>query len=367
MGAVVSHHHGQKDVLFVDKELEDSHAVFTGRNNSTDDFVKYIKDGSWIDHLADSTFFSTHKRHFEMKVCTVTFYTTGLILQLVGSGEKKLSSISSTSSSASTRDSYHAAVENFAEIYLNIEENTCFKTDEMMAFLISIVYPFYILSGSRKAKRTAMNLTTSFDDDEDDCTTAEDATVEDADLGLLQELLLSTAAFFDESDLRKTLASQDWMYTLCRAVNECTLDVCICAVDPVTKTFPPVLISTVARKRIWLLNKSSKHEMLDFLQLWSIEYEEALNREINQNLLAAEPMQLFAAQSFSDRSKTVLEVTHIFDEQGVHRYVLGVQMTVPMQGRSKSHLQYLRGTSLLIAHLVKTSAPLTSVEGLHAC
>lgn len=73
-------------------------------------------------------------------------------------------------------------------------------------------------------------------------------------------------------------------------------------------------------------------------------------------------MQLFAGQSFSDRSKTVLEVTHIFDEHDNHRYVLGVQMTVPQEGRSKQHLQYLRDTSLLIGHLIKTTSPPTPAE-----
>lgn len=363
MGVVISNQHVHKDALFVDNELEDCYPILAGKNNTMDDFVKYIKDGGWIDHLADSTFFATRKNSSRLRVYSVTFYTTGLLGHFVGEGKKLTrhdsASCSVRSSSVSTRDSYQAAVENFAEFYVNIEEKTCFKTDEMMAFLVSIVYPFYIISGSRKAQRAALNITADFDDD---CSTDGGTNSEDADLSHLQELLLSTAAFFDESDLRKTLASRDWLGTLSRAVNECSLDVCICAVDQVNGTFPPVLVNTVARKRISLLNKSSKSNELDFLQLWSIEFEDALHNDIHRSLQAAEPMQLFAGQSFSDRSKTVLEVTHIFDEHDNHRYVLGVQMTVPQEGRSKQHMQYLRDTSLLIGHLIKTSSPRTPLE-----
>lgn len=359
MGVVISHQ-AHKDALFVDSELEACYPAFAGKTNTIDEFVKYIKDGGWIDHLADSTFFATRKNSNKLRVFAVTFYTTGLLSQLVG-GDKKLTrhdSASVRSSSVSTRDSYQAAVENFAEFYVNIEEKTCFKTDEMMAFLVSIVYPFYMISGSRKAERAALNMC----EDSDDYTTDGDTSPEGTDINQLQELLLSTAAFFDETDLRRTLTSRDWLSTLCRAVNECSLDVCICRVDTITGLFPPVLVNNVARKRISLLNRSCKSQELDFLQLWSIEYEDALHVELHRSLQAAEPMQLFAGQSFSDRSKTVLEVTHIFDELDNHRFVLGVQMTVPQEGRSKQHLQYLRDTSLLIGHLIKTSSPPTPAE-----
>lgn len=357
MGVVISNQM-QKASLFVDKELEGCYPIFTGKNNSMDNFVRYIKDGCWIEDLSNSTYFSSRQHCGKGVIFTVTFYSVGLLgsfgketfLSLHGSGSIR-------SSSVSTRDSYQASVENFSEFYVNVEEKTCFKGDEMMAFLVSIVYPFFLQSGSRKGL-TSREVSADF---ESLTVSGDGATGDDEDLGHLQEILLSTAAFFDDSDLRKTLSSRDWMTTLCRAVDDSALEVCICAVDS-AHTFPPVLINSAARKRLSVLNKSSKHHELDFLQVWSIEYEDILHKDVLRSLAFAEPMRLQGAQCFSDRSRTILDVTPIFDDQGVHRFVLGVQMNVPLEGRSSQHLQYLHNTSLLVAHLIKTSAPSPSCD-----
>ena len=356
MGVVVSNQAHQVS-LFVDQELDQSYPIFMGKNNSMDEFVKYIKDGAWIDDLSISPYFSTRQFSSKMKSYTVTFYSIGMFSFLTG-GDRKLSHSNSVrTSSVSTRDSYQPSVEHFSEFYVNVEEKTCFKSDEMMAFLVSIVYPFYIQSGSRKAMHT-LDYTGSF---EDDYVTHGDPSNDDVDVSQLQELLLSTAAFFDDADLYKTLSSREWMATLSRAINDCTLEVCICAVDS-AHTFPPILINSAARKRTSLLNKSSKARELDFLQLWSIEHEETVCTEIMHSLASAEPMRLTGYQLFPDRTKTVVDVTHVFDEHGAHRYVLGVQMNIPQEGKSPEHLSYLHNTCLLIAHLIKTSAPPTPAE-----
>jgi hypothetical protein len=154
------------------------------------------------------------------------------------------------------------------------------------------------------------------------------------------------------------------MNTLNCAVNDCPLHVCICEIDAATGVLHPVLINNASRKRIHGLNKSHKHKELDFLQLWSIESEEILKNEVEKCFRSATPMRLYAVQG-AETSRTVLDVSYIFDAEGAQRYVLGVQMDIPEQGQSEKHLQYLRDTVLVISHIIKTDTH--QGPGITAC
>lgn len=352
MGVAVSHQLTYKDSLFINEELEECCPMFMSSSHSIGEFVKYIKDGCWIELLSQSEVFASRSRGSLAKSVPVTFYSTSVLSFFKVDPFTQQGSV--RSSSTSTRDSCQGSVENFTEFYANIEERSPFKPDEMIAFVISIVYPLYLHSGKRP-RITKEDLP----DFSSHTSCSERARNEEKELAQLQELLLSAAAYFDETDLRKTLSAKDWLKTLHSAVNDCPLNVCICEVDEARGTYPPALVNNVARKRISVLNKSHKFTQMDFLQLWSIEHEEELQSEVAHNLSTAQPMRLYSCQSFGSDLRTVLDVTHIHDEDGVHRYVLGVQMDIPQHGKSAAHLQYLHDTSLLIAHLIKCPAALT--------
>ena len=54
-------------------------------------------------------------------------------------------------------------------------------------------------------------------------------------------------------------------------------------------------------------------------------------------------------------SAVVLDITHIFDDAGVHRYVLGIQMDCVDRNYLRSDIRYLADSALLISHLIKMS------------
>lgn len=365
MGVVLSSQRAQTAGLFVTKYLEESAPYLASNDGHIEDFVQFIKDGDWIDLLADTDYFIIQSRAVHRKFIPVTFYTNNALPagSPVRAKVLRQNSNSVRTSSGSTRDSLQScSADNFKECYADLQERTCFTPDQMAAFLISIVYPLYGQTGERKALfERGMSL-----DEIDDCSTvlqSADVTMNN-DVAHLQDMLLAAAAFFDEHDLRNKLHSQEWIHTLHRAVGDCPLDVCICEVSTTggisgdSVALHPVLVNDVARKRMHTLNRSFKQRrdslQVDFLHLWSIEGEETLQEEVNRCLHTATPMQLTAVQAFSS-ARTVLDVSHIFDAAGRHRYVLGVQMEVPEDGQSEKHLQYLRDTALVIAHIVKCS------------
>lgn len=359
MGVAVSHQLTYKGSLFINEDLEECCPVFASSSNAMGEFVRYIKDGGWIELLSNSELFLFKNRVLKEKSIPVTFYSTS-VLSFFKNDPLFSQQGSVRTSSSSTRDSRQGSVENFTDFYANIEDRSPFSPDEMIAFVASIVYPIYLNSGKRPrvTKDDLLGLQIQLTPPE-----YEYDKKEDKDIGQLQELLLSAAAFFDESELRKTLSGKDWLRTLNSAVNDCPLNVCICEVDEEKTRFPPVLINNVARKRVSTLNrshKSQKYSEMDFLQLWSIEHEEEIQAEIAHNLSTAQPMRLYSCQSTGSKNvRSVLDVVHIHDADGAHRFVLGVQMDIPEHGESATHLQYLRDTSLLIAHLIKCPAART--------
>lgn len=58
--------------------------------------------------------------------------------------------------------------------------------------------------------------------------------------------------------------------------------------------------------------------------------------------------------------RTVLDVTHIFDADGKHCYVLGVQGELPANKTAAAFDRYLSDSALLISHLIKTATPFTA-------
>jgi hypothetical protein len=388
MGVSVSHQRKNKGSLFVDDELNTCRQLLTNNNLLTEDFARFIKDGSWIDLLEGSSHFTKQISTTEVKSLPVTFYSNAPVAFNHLSAKIQRQSSNSVrslrSSSTSTRDSAHSAVENFTEFYANIEEQTCFTPLQMLTFLVAIVYPLYHEAGERKAiceREITPRRVDDYESMPEVSKTNEDVvhlqvrslshqfrkTVADhAYRCSRQEMLLSTAAFFDENDINNTLLSGEWLNVLNCAVNDCPLHVCICEIDTETGALHPVLINNASRKRIHSLNKSSSHQHkeLDFLQLWSIENEEILKNELDKCFRGATPLRLYSLQSAED-CRTVLDVSYIFDADGTQRYVLGVQMTVPEQGQSAKHLQYLRDTALVICHIIKTETVMG--PGITAC
>jgi len=357
MGVTVSNQRHSERSLFVSADLSESAGRLASDRALLTEFARYIKDGSWIDLLGDSDYFTT-RTLTKRKCYPVTFYSNNVLPPSPLTNKiMRQNSTSIRSSSASTRDSYQGSVENFTEFYANIEERTCFAPDQMKSLLISLVYPFYCQTGERKAlfQRDASTLIEECDTIPD---TFPDTAESKNDLLHFQDIMLSTAAYFDEHEIQETLLTQEWIRVLEQAVNDCTLNVCICEVVSDEKsTAPlgsvrPVLINNVARKRIHSLNRSFKHKELDFLEMWSIESEDLLKKEVDQALRSATPLRLSSVYSTA-RFKTVLEITHIFDSHGKHKYVLGVQMDVPEDGRSSKHLQYIKDSSLLIAQIIR--------------
>jgi hypothetical protein len=345
MGVIMSDQRAQAAGLFVTKDLENRALNLAASDEAVAEFIQFIKDGSWIDLLADPDYFQMQTRGVKAKSIPVTFYSNNSMPKSpLRHSILSQSSNSVRTSSASTRDSYQSSVENFTEFYADLQERTCFSPDQMAAFLISIVYPLYGQMGERRAitEREA-----SFElHDADFCGQ------DNPDITLLQELLLSVAAYFDERDLQEKIHSQDWVRTLDRAVNECSLDVCVCEVMDGGKLLP-VLVNDVARKRIQAMGNWCKGPAVPgALHLWSIEHEEILQDEVQRCVTTATPLQLYSVQAFN-HCRTTLQMSPVFDDPGRHRYVLGVQMDIPDDGRSVKHLQYLRDTSLLIAHVIR--------------
>ena len=356
--------------MFINKELEDCAKAFVLVQESRADFTRFLKDGYWIDYLFQTQLLHSRSKHEKLK----TFHCSlpAIVVRKHRGSLCLLSSITGTSSQDSrsgSRDSQHTdIIEIFSELYANVEGRTCFAHDKMQAFLFSIICPLYL----ENCKDFEMLLQGEESVENDmPCELGH----QEQEMHRLQDILLGSAAYFDEFEVANVLSSTRWLQTINAALQDCELPIIIFRVDITagSKVFTPVLINTTARRRD---SKSSikilpEKEQNQFCQLWGIEVEERTSSEMSHCLQTAQPMRIVSTGDDNSRGKTVapsvLEVSHIFDDSEAHRYVLGMQMSLteaPCPGSSTSatlekELRYLSDSALLVAHLLKPSASAT--------
>ena len=356
--------------MFINKELEDCAKAFVVVQESRADFTRFLKDGYWIDYLFQTKLLQSRSKHKKVK----TFHASlrSIVVRKHRDSHYLLASITGTSSQVSrsgSRDSQRSEkVEVFSELYANVEGRTCFAHEKMQSFLFSIICPLYL--ENCKDFEMLQHGEEGVDNDLP-CELGH----QEQEMHRLQDILLGSAAYFDEFEVANVLSSTSWLQTMNTALQDCELPIIIFRVDITAgdKVFTPVLINTTARLRD---SKSSikflpEKEQDLFCQLWGIGAEERTSSEMIHCLQRAQPMRIVSTGEDNTRGKTtapsVLEVSHIFDDSGAHCYVLGMQMnlseapslgSVPSASLEKE-LRYLSDSALLVAHLLKPSASAT--------
>ena len=386
MGTVAAVHHALNDGclmdnMLIDKELQDCAKAFVVVPESRSDFTSFLKDGFWSDYLLQTHLLYARSKHAELKTFSATLRS---VVVRKFNDVSLLASL--TASRASDSKDFHQSDTNgvFSELYANVEGRTCFAHENMQSFLFSIICPLYLenCKDFEMLQQGEENV-----DNDIPCELGHQS----EQMHQLQDILLGSAAYYDEFELTSALSSTSWLDAIRSALQDCELPIVICRVDTTTaatststaassmdKVFTPVLINTAAaRRRDPIISsssskKSSKHEQDLFCQLWGIGAEQKTSAEMSHCLQTAQPMRIVSTgEDSTGRGKaaapSVLEVSHIFDDSGAHCYVLGMQMSLteapcPDSAPSASlekELRYLSDSALLVAHLLKPSASAT--------
>ena len=232
--------------MFINKELEDCAKAFVVVQESRADFTRFLKDGYWIDYLFQTKLLQSRSKHKKVK----TFHASlrSIVVRKHRDSHCLLASITGTSSQvsrSSSRDSQRSEkVEVFSELYANVEGRTCFAHEKMQSFLFSIICPLYL--ENCKDFEMLQHGEESVDNDLP-CELGH----QEQDMHRLQDILLGSAAYFDEFEVANVLSSTSWLQTINAALQDCELPIIIFRVDITagSKVFTPVLINTTARRR----------------------------------------------------------------------------------------------------------------------
>lgn len=388
MGTVAAMQHGaHAESVFVDQDVKECAKTFATFAESRNDFVKFIKDGFWIDHLFQTKLL-LHRSYLKKSTCfDVTF---GKATKRRGSTDStQRASISSSSKSSRARPISPESRGSFDELYANAEGCTYFSHEAMQSFLFAVISPLFVQNCKIYADLLQGEDNQAADD-------PVDLGREESEMLRLQEMLLGCAAYFDEHEHESALASAQWLHTLHTALMDCALGIIICRVDSSAgeKSYPPVFTNAAAKRRDSLLRRSRPG---DLFEMWGMETDETTRVAMKECLAAAQPMRLLGKEDrraaaapvnvasvaaadgadggrgsggtvesmltgessgknaviMSPAVSTVLDITHIFDDAGVHRYVLGVQADVVDRSPGSAELRKLADSALLISHLVK--------------
>lgn len=348
--------------IFFDSVTLECADLFAVSNSSTD-FIKFIKDGSWVDHLFQTKILYYRSQKPKLKTYSTAFLTSTSSLAPCDADEN-LSSFRSVRSLRSSRDGTAEPV--VSDLCAVIEDRTFFTGAEMISCLFSIIYPLYLSNFNTYDK--LLN-----GEEISDVETFTNLGEQEPQMLKLQEILVDSVALCEEGELKNALESTNWLEILEASIKNSPLGICICSVEQTTGStvIVPILTNDRAKKCSKItsadtspVKKKKKTDSIDvspppqtktrhpFLQTWGIEEEEQQEADIMRSLMLAQPLRLIAKKCVG-KARVVVDVSHIFDDQGVHRYVLSVMMDIPQDAAAKRRMHYLSDTSLLLSHLIK--------------
>ena len=226
--------HRSKYGIFVDRNLSDGARDLVNENDLRQTFVEFLKSGSWLDdiaHFVQSPVTLSHEERLAReKDCVIYEYKTDSISTIHAIVEKINSATMPTSQRAealfnytiaalSPRDkgpaaterrssgpSKHSSLESLGDCYMSIDGFCQFSKDELVAILISSLYPIFITNPDRdgSSKESLLDLSIKRESCRPLTRSSKRA----------QSLFLACAANFDESVLAEHLQNSSWVHDL---------------------------------------------------------------------------------------------------------------------------------------------------------
>ena len=238
--------------LFVDEDLILGCKKLLENQSYRASFVSYIKSGAWVDSLKRWIPVSSRKithderiafekdcilyayklpksksRYFEE---ILTYDSDKFSIKRVNS-KTSITSARTSSSNSWGSPGFQHKLQSFEECYAHMEDCVTFEPSELLSLMFNIIYAQYKVSSEYtyfikygRDKR---------DGDENSSIqsalshSAEDRLIQTKHSKVAQDILLSCAAFFDESDLLIALEMPNWIDCFPCAINDHTIGITI--------------------------------------------------------------------------------------------------------------------------------------------
>jgi len=236
--------HSNVRSLFVSRELSEGKYLLAASEPMRSSFAAYIKSGVWIDQVLQLVPNGTNvevsheerlakdNNHALMEYkhangCCGTLEG----FELMPEKRKSLTLFKSPRSSGSEKKTPDSPTPRIysSDCYVDIHESGHFNSSQLIAILFSVVYPLYL--GSTEYRRFQDGLPLVEVDPNNSASVGHGSLREikqySARARRAQEMLLSCAATFDESDLLETLALPHWTDALTQTFAECTFGITI--------------------------------------------------------------------------------------------------------------------------------------------
>lgn len=218
-------HSKPKDDIFLHATGKDVYSKFVHEENATHSFAQFVKNGHWLsilshhDHHASKlvsgtspTSPKTNSTHWIERNFTIPDSLSETVNEFLIHSKINDSVLSANGSSRKV-DEQRSAKSQFSESYQFDPQSAIFSLNEMSAVMCSILFPLYLQSeeyllwsDSRNNSPTKKNSTLFTDSGKDTVLPDERSEIPDeitgcADMEHMKHILLSTAAFLDESEI----------------------------------------------------------------------------------------------------------------------------------------------------------------------
>jgi hypothetical protein len=374
MGTVagVQYSQGAEDNVFVKRQLREFASTLASRPESREEFSKFIKDGLWVDDVVQMKLLQHRCNHPDQARFAVSFPE-----EKRGGGDNSPTLSGSLSSkSAKSSSPMRTLCSTFVELYGDSDASTCFSRETFAAFLFAILTPLHAKNAHSFEEQS--HSVVSFGHE-----SAVDLGAQKDEMTRLQSMLLGTAAYLDEVEVTALLSSSSWLHVVANAVQDCCLRVTVCEVHDASAGKNFTLVTTnIPARRFGSQQSSAKMRSglsaEEMLSLWGADAAEPIKQSIARSLQSAQPMRLFSKAPAAETpgspggaavtprvascTASVLDITHIFNEEGTHRYVLSMQMDCAGAIATEKELRCLQDSALVISHLIAAAEPHTGSE-----
>lgn len=364
------------DNVFTQKKLKETYASFVKEENSMHSFAQFVKTGHWMSILSHFDHHDAINKQPKAPRTTNspdvrwiyrTYLVTDQLKEQVDTFLHESTAMEAISSSSSSKKSWeeNKSVRSFHGAYKFNPETAAFSLHEMSSIMCCILFPLYLRSEeyrhwkaelvkkSKKSKAdSAFSTSTSVQSHEvphSEISGDHDDVPGSEDVEHMKHLMLSTAAFLDESDLAAHFTVSHFFQEAQTAVANTSFGICIYAGGADKADHPPIYANKAFEKMTGYSSKEL-HKHTQIKNLFGPDTEKQPSEHLAKALVEASTAKVLITLYRRGGGKFLAAVAlkPSFDNKGQLIYWIAVYYDLSRKG---AHLNDLKRVSDLLALL----------------
>lgn len=360
------------DSVFTQRKLKESYANFIKEEKFAQSFAQFVKTGHWMSILSHFDHHDAKNKQpkvprtnsLEVRWIYRTYLVADQLKETVETFLAESSGMEAISSSTSSKKSWEESksVRSFHCSYKFNPDTAAFTLNEMSSIMCLILFPLYLRSEeyqqwkvelSKKKKKNKVGRDSAYEKEKEKENSGDhDEVAGSEDVEHMKHLMLSTAAFQDESDLASHFATAHFFQDSQMAVANTSFGICIYA-GGIDKAEHPPIYANKAFEKLTGYSARKLNEHTHIKNLFGPDTEKQPQEHLMRSLIEASAAKVLITLyrrggGGGSKFTAAVALKPSFDNTGQLVYWIAVYYDITRKG---AHLNELKKANDLLALL----------------